>query len=168
MDILFTMITFEKVLTIYFSLLFLFALIGFLFEYVSPKYKLNTSKAAYVRAVLQWCVENLGMPPRTKVLPEIQVSYYPNKSKHGVYFSGSKTIRVYVNNHDSLAKLTDTIIHEYVHYLDLRNSSHQKLYNKYSNELGYENNPYEKNARKIAKKNYWLCMRALAEKGVLK
>lgn len=158
-------------MTIYFLLLFLFALIGLISDYVKKshkKYQLNISKAAYVRTVLLWCAENLGiMPPRTKILPEIQVAYYPNKSMHGVYFSSSKTIRVYVNNHDSLDKLTDTIIHEYVHYLDLRNSNHQKSYNKFSNELGYENNPFEINARKIAKKNCRSCMQALVDKGVL-
>lgn len=171
-DIFFAMKTFERVMIIYFLLLFLFALLGFTYDLLKKsnkksKYQLNTSKAAYVRAVMYWCAEHLGMPTRTRVLPEIQIAYYPNKSMHGIYFSGSKTIRVYVNNHDSLDKLTDTIIHEYVHYLDLRNSTYQKSYNKFSSELGYENNPFEINARKIASRNYKSCMRALADQGFL-
>ena len=82
--------------------------------------KLLISKAGYVREVVRWCTQHLGMPARVSGFPEISISYYAHKKRHGNYAFSSKRIQIYVNNHDSLSQLTDTVIHEYVHFLEIR------------------------------------------------
>ena len=59
----------------------------------------------------------------------------------------------------NLLELTDTIIHEYIHHLQFQKKSTEKDYNKKFTEIGYWNNPYEVNARKLAKQNRNDCLR---------
>jgi len=46
----------------------------------------------------------------------------------------------------NLMELSDTIINEYVHYLQFTKKSIEKEYNKQLQEVGYWKNPYEKKA----------------------
>jgi len=132
-------------------------------------YTLNTSKAAYVRAVGNWCYENLTKAKaKNNILPpKIELSYYFHRTKHGQYISSKKTIKIYVNNHQSIEKLTDTIIHEFIHFLEIRSPQHEKEYNVYHRKVGYLNNPYEISAREKAEDNCARCIEQMREKNYL-
>lgn len=127
--------------------------------------KLLISKAGYVREVVRWCSKHLGEPARGSRFPEISISYYPHKKRHGNYAYHCRRIQIYVNNHDSLSQLTDTIIHEYIHFLEIRSRAHQKEYNKHTLEIGYHQNPYEVSARKQAAQHVNACLFAMKQKG---
>ena len=127
--------------------------------------KLLISKAGYVREVVRWCTQHLGVPARGSRFPEVSISYYPHKKRHGNYAFSCKRIQIYVNNHDSLSQLTDTIIHEYVHFLEIRSQAHQKEYNKHTQEIGYHKNPYEVSARTQAAQHVKACLLAMKQKG---
>lgn len=139
----------------------------FLLPKLPFKYTLNTSKAAYVREVGLWCYEFLGKSNKITKPPIFELSYYFHKSKHGHYISGKKIIRIYVNNHQSIEKLTDTIIHEYIHFLEIKTTQHQKEYNAYHKKVGYLKNPYEISARNKAAEYTATCMEHMREKKYL-
>ena len=126
------------------------------------------SKAAYVREVLSWCRQHLGEPARGVRAPEIKISYYPHRKRHGVYFSAGKAILIYVNNHSGIAQLTDTILHEYVHFLEIRSNVHQKEYDRHTRQLGYDSNPYEVSARRKAAAHVRACLRDMKSRGVVR
>lgn len=129
--------------------------------------QLLVSKAAYVREVLRWCRQHLGEPAKGPRAPELVISYYPHQKRHGVYFSAGKTIRIYVNNHPGIAHLTDTILHEYIHFLEIRTHTHQKEYDQHTRVVGYNSNPYEVSARKKAAAHVKACLSDMQKKGLL-
>ena len=129
-------------------------------------YELNTSKAAYIREVLKWCAINMN-DKKVKTLPLLEISYHKHKKNAGVYYSHNKLIRINVNNHNNVLALTDTIIHEYQHHLDMPSQKHQKEYNELIATVGYWNNPYEKKARESAKKHREICAKEMYSKGIL-
>ncbi|MEI8110414.1 MAG: hypothetical protein WCH59_05425 [Chitinophagia bacterium] len=129
------------------------------------KNKLLISKAGYVREVVRWCTQYLGVPSRGCRFPEIIISYYPHKKLHGNYAYNCKRIQVYVNNHENLLQLTDTVIHEYIHFLEIRSHAHQKDYNKHMQQIGYHKNPYEISARTQAAQHVNACLFAMKQKG---
>ena len=135
--------------------------------FLKQKQELLITKVGYVRAVIQWCSQHLGLPERGVRIPEVSVSYYPHKKKHGNYVFSGKHIRVYVNNHASISQLTDTIIHEYVHFLEIRSQAQQKEYNKHLQQIGYFKNPYEISARDKAARHVNACLGDMQRMGYI-
>lgn len=129
--------------------------------------QLMVSKAAYVREVLSWCRQHLGVPASGSKAPTLTISYYPHQKRHGVYYSLGKSIRIYVNNHPSVAHLTDTILHEYIHFLEIRSNAHQKEYDQQTALVGYDNNPYEVSARQKAAAHVQVCMKEMQKRGCI-
>lgn len=129
--------------------------------------QLMVSKAAYVREVLSWCRQHLGVPASGSKAPTLTISYYPHQKRHGVYYSVGKSIRIYVNNHPSVAHLTDTILHEYIHFLEIRSNAHQKEYDQQTALVGYDNNPYEVSARQKAAAHVQVCMKEMQKRGCI-
>ena len=128
------------------------------------EYQLNTSKAAYIREVLKWCVENMNTKKGNN-FPHLEISYYKHKKNAGLYDSYIKMIRINVNNHNNVLELTDTIIHEYQHHLDMPTQKQQKEYNELTVKNGYWNNPYEIKARESGLKLRDACAKELFKKG---
>ena len=131
------------------------------------QFKLNTSKAAYIKAVVYWCVQNLGSPKGNKKIPGIVVRYVKQDKYLGLYCSASKDIIIYVKAHENLLQLTNTVIHEYDHFLRIRNLKDQKNYNKVLDEIGYDRHPLERFARETAEKYELNCFKAMVESGLL-
>ena len=130
------------------------------------EYQLNTNKAAYTREVLKWCVENMNNK-KVNNFPHLEISYYKHKKNAGVYYCDNKMIRINVNNHNNVLELTDTIIHEYQHHLDMPTQKQQKEYNELTVKNGYWNNPYEIKARESGLKLREACAKELHIKGFL-
>jgi tRNA U55 pseudouridine synthase TruB len=133
----------------------------------NANYKLNCTKSKYIRAVVEWCAQNLGMPPKVRQLPNIEVKYYKHHKILGVYHTSGKQICIYVNGHENLLSLTNTIIHEYQHFLDIRNASDQKDYAKVLATIGYEKHPLEIAARKTADKYQEACFNEMIKTGLI-
>jgi hypothetical protein len=121
----------------------------------------------FVREVVEWCVENLGLAKKTNHPPNVQLVYHKHSGKYGHYFSMNKQITIYWGSHSSIMEIIDTTIHEYQHYLDLRNSNDAKAYDKESEKVGYYKNIYEVRARKIAEKHRGACFQALKKKNII-
>ncbi len=133
----------------------------------TQNYQLNTSKSNFVKAVLSWAVKNIPNPNKRNKIPGLEISYSKPKTKHGIYYSYTKSMCIYVNTHTSLLELCDTILHEYKHHLDMPTQAHQKQYNIYTQELGYIDNPYEKAAREFALQHRDKCIQDLYHLGYL-
>ena len=134
---------------------------------ITGKYVLNTTKAGYVKAVVYWCVQNLGIPSGNKKIPGVLIKYVKHTKYLGTYCSANKIIQVYLPGHESLLQLTNTIIHEYDHFLRIRNNKDQMNYNKLLVEIGYDKHPLEIFARDTAKTYEVICFKAMEKEGLL-
>lgn len=122
------------------------------FRVITPNNKkvrdLKIPKKKFVLLVLDWCSTNLGS---LKYGYELDIKYNRHKEFAGYYFNHSRTIQIFVFDELDLLDLTETIIHEYIHHLQYNKKKSDIEYNKYQNEVGYWNNPYEVEARRLSK-----------------
>lgn len=143
----------------------IYALIS-LFEFLGnssseKNYVKKTNSAALIRQVIYWCKDEMGLPPNVKSIPEVKISYYKHQKYAGLYHTQKQCIIIYPKSNDSLLKLVDSVIHEYVHFLEMRSPKDAIAYSKFQETHGYINNPYEVSARKIAAEKRDLCMQYL-------
>ena len=110
---------------------------------------LKVPKKKFILLVLKWCASNLGTINHRY---ELKIHYYGNKKYSGRYFNRGKQIVIYVVPNLRLIDLVDTVIHEYIHYLQFVNKSVEKDYNKQLSDVGYWKVKYEVEAREMAKK----------------
>jgi hypothetical protein len=121
--------------------------------------QLPVKKSTYCQLVLDWCHENIAQSNTRK--PKLRVNYYAHKKWGGLYYSGIHECVIYVNSHGTIKEVTNAVIHEYVHARQ-KNKNFDKLYEKHEREVGYEMNPFELEAREVAKKHetealLWAC-----------
>lgn len=109
---------------------------------------LKIPKRKFVLLVLEWCSTNLGS---LKYGYELDVKYHKNKVYGGIYILHTRTIRIYMFDDLPLIDLTEIIIHEYIHYLQNCKKGVDVEYKKYQREVGYWNNPFEIEARRLSK-----------------
>lgn len=82
----------------------------------------------------------------------------PAREVYGEYCSGNNWLTINLHNCVSIKDIITTTIHEYVHFCqDLKD------YGKMSKKMGYENNPYEVEARDN-EKYYTNCWRSIKYK----
>ena len=79
----------------------------------------------------------------------------------GSYQYYNKRITIFVLRHRSIEELCDTIIHEYVHHLQIRTSKDDIRYNRLTRLKSYWDNDYEVEARSIASKYSKKCLNDL-------
>jgi hypothetical protein len=124
---------------------------------------LTIPKSVFVEKVLNWCCINLSHPKNE--LPRFLINYKKNKKVNGLYVSAKNELFIYVNNHDSLINFTNTVIHEFIHSRQRNELKHKnndpflKLYAKFNSEIGYFKNPFEVEARSLAKKFESKCLK---------
>ena len=111
---------------------------------------LKIPKKKFVQLALQWCSTNLGT---LKHPYHLKIYYYKSNKYSGRYINSGKQIVIYLFDNLLLNELTDTIIHEWIHHLQFVKRANEIDYNKQHTEKGYWNNPYEVEARKLAKKH---------------
>jgi hypothetical protein len=122
---------------------------------VSKIQDLPIPKTKYVQLVINWCMKNIG---NKKLYPKIIVRYNVVKKKQGHFSFIDNSVVIYVNTHQSVLDLTNTVIHEFVHYIQIPSQKMMKQYNRELQEIGYENHPMETEARMIAHKFDEKCM----------
>lgn len=71
----------------------------FQFElFAATSKNLSIAKIQFIREIVGWCVENLGLG-RNAYPPTIQLLYYKNANYNGIYYSFGKQNIIYWNNH---------------------------------------------------------------------
>lgn len=125
-------------------------------------------KTVFVREVICWCMQHLGLPKGSKTGPRLLLRYYRHRKVMGTYQQCSKTITLYWGSHVDLKEVVNTLIHEYQHFLDIRTNQEGKAYDKELEQIGYQDNSYEKRARQTADRWEKACLQALVQKGFLK
>lgn len=107
--------------------------------------------------VLDWCVNEYG---HSKNVTHGLLKYRVNNrvSARGLFYPEVVLIEINCKNHQSLIDFIHTIIHEYQHYLQ-----DQSIYDKHSIDFDDDNNPYEIEADRIAKRDKRKCMRKILQ-----
>lgn len=114
-----------------------------------------------VQEVVEWCIVNISLGKQRRIRPNIRINNTTKGSVLGEYFYHSKTIEIYYRKHTTIKVLVGTIIHEYVHHLQIRHHRDDMKYDAMDRKVGYYNNPFEVEARMIAKKYREQCIRDL-------
>ena len=103
-------------------------------------------------AVLNWCWDNLGSSKfQSYKKPDIIYDWVASDLV-GEWISTNNEIIVYVNEIDNLKEFIQTIIHEYVHYLQSP-IWYSRHWNRKPNQK-YFDHPYEAEAEEVAV-TYW-------------
>lgn len=135
-------------------------------QHVLPSHiKSNVSKPKLVKEIINWCINNIKH--FSELPPQIEISYYKHKRKLGSYHPNDKKIKIYIHNNLSVEVLVDTIIHEYVHFVELKSEKSIIEYAKLNYSHSYQYNPFEISARKIARENTFECIKELNSRGIL-
>jgi len=128
-------------------------------SYKIPEEKKEIKKL--VELIIQWAEVNIKMGKKRKIRPIVTISISKNTKYCGTYNSSNKTIVVYIKNNPDVLTLIDTCIHEYIHHLQLRGINDNSRYNKLTKSKGYWENDYEIEARELATKYKYQCLKAL-------
>jgi len=109
-----------------------------------PLTSLSKKEITRITFLVKWyCRYELGVNPRR---PVPQVKAYPNPhdgNYYGQYDPSNNCIEIYPDECRTLGQYTSTLIHEYTHYLQPIASKYYKLLK----EHGYDNHPFEIEAR---------------------
>jgi len=92
---------------------------------------------------LHWCAKKFGKV-KGKTVPHIEWvwndRWYQEKKFLAFYDKEDNQIDLRIQGHRNIYNLANTIIHEYIHYLQ---PTHGNWYERYDKMHGYSNNPYE-------------------------
>lgn len=109
---------------------------------------MNTSDINLKNAklILKWCYENLGKS-KYRSFSKLRISISRNIKTHGLYEENGENSVIYINpdKHRSFNEFIDTIIHEYIHFLQ-----GLKYYDQIMEITGYEKHPMEHSSNLLA------------------
>ena len=92
---------------------------------------------------LQWCQKKFGKV-KGKPVPELEWvwndRWYQKKKFLAFYDREDNIIDLRIQGHRTIYNLANSVIHEYVHYLQ---PTHGNWYERYEKMHGYQKNPYE-------------------------
>jgi len=92
---------------------------------------------------LHWCYKKFGKV-KGKSLPIIEWEWndrwYQKKKLLALYDKEDNQVDLRIQGHRTIYNLANTIIHEYIHYLQ---PAHGNWYERYDKKWGYNKNPYE-------------------------
>lgn len=114
-----------------------------------------------IHQILNWCIGNIYLKKGRRFKPTLFISKRTKTNNLGSYQYYNKKITVYILRHNSIEELCDTIIHEYVHHLQIRTSNDDIRYNRLTRLKSYWDNDYEVEARSIASKYSKKCKKDL-------
>lgn len=97
-----------------------------------------------IKVCKKYCVHNLGVNNRKKFKLSVVVENNPfDEFYYGLYCPVDNQISLYRDTLMTLGDFTRTFIHEYTHSLQPCRTKYAKLLNRY----GYDNHPFEVEAR---------------------
>jgi hypothetical protein len=106
-----------------------------------------------VQITLSCCKQTFGINRKKRT--DVRMKLIPNKDTcFGCYCLKTNTIKIYTDKNKNVEQLIQTVIHEYMHYLQ----PIWKYYYLVNTITGYENNPFEVEASRneiIFYKPFW-------------
>jgi len=116
------------------------------------------SKTYYAEQALDWCKQYFGLCDRKRRKLIFRVSDRKRTMKgwdvYGNYCFWRNEIVIYLPNNKTIHDIVSTVIHEYTHYLQVRNT-----YREYEKTTYYSQNPLERQARRNETKYTKMCIR---------
>lgn len=101
----------------------------------------------FIDNCLQWCEQLFGTA-KDKEVPYVEwdwkSTWYQKRNLLAVYDREDNEIYIRIQGHRTIYNLANTIIHEYIHYLQ---PSSGGWYERYDKKWGYDKNPYEIEAK---------------------
>lgn len=111
--------------------------------YLSKKQVTDEEINEFIDWTLHWCHNTFGKA-KTKAVPEVEWMWnegrYQKYKLLGEYDRKDNIISLRIQGHRTIYNLANTIIHEYIHYLQ---PTAGNWYERYDAKYGYKNNPYE-------------------------
>lgn len=132
-----------------------------------PKTWINLSELSpketkeLIHQILNWCISNIHLNKVRRSKPTMFISRRTKNNYLGCYQYYNKRITVYILNHKTIEEICDTIIHEYVHHLQIRTSKDDIRYNRLTQMKSYWENDFEVEARHIASRYSNKCLNDL-------
>ena len=114
-----------------------------------------------IHQILNWCIWNIHLNKGRRSKPTLFISKRTKTNYLGSYQYYNKRITIFVLRHSSIEELCDTIIHEYVHHLQIRSSKDDIRYDRLTKMKSYWENDFEVEARDIASKYSRKCVNDL-------
>jgi hypothetical protein len=111
----------------------------------------------FVNSIFDYCISQFGYSKYQRVLPRLILYNRPCRSEPencGYYDYSKNVICIFKPSHRSCLDLVNTIVHEYVHYLQS-----EKKYYKLEKKHEYKDHPFEVEAYEIANKHGVLAKR---------
>lgn len=90
----------------------------------------SKQKDELICKILDWSIINIQMNRKRQTKPVLFISKRKKTKYLGNYQFNNKRITIYILKHSSIEELCNTIIHEYVHHLQLRSIKDDIRYNK--------------------------------------
>lgn len=125
------------------------------------KYKLKNKKEVTREEMLQvldWCKKNLGKSKYFSIR-KLKLRVHTGINYLGQFDIDKNVIYVNPTHHESKTELVETIIHEYVHFLQNPKEYNRLFFRHYYDD--YYDHPYEKEAEKTALKLGKKCLKKL-------
>lgn len=111
--------------------------------YLSKKNLTDEQINEFLDLILHWCYKTFGAK-KTKGIPQIEwmwnESRYQKHNLLGEYDRVDNIILLRIQGHRTTYNLANTLIHEYIHYLQPTKGN---WYERYDKKWGYAKNPYE-------------------------
>lgn len=86
----------------------------------------------------------------------------------GWYNGNHNVVRIYVNNHNNIPDLVNTVLHEICHHIQNHDhNGHFRYYDDYQETYGYFNNPLEVDSRAFADRWTHECLVFLKNENVI-
>ena len=155
------------VLGIVFYSIVIYPILDFIESLFFPKTRIILSELSpkqsndLIHQILNLCIGNIYLKKGRRFKPTLFISKRTKTNNLGSYQYYNKKITVYILRHNSIEELCDTIIHEYVHHLQIRTSNDDIRYNRLTRLKSYWDNDYEVEARSIASKYSKKCKKDL-------
>lgn len=115
------------------------------------------SKTYYAEQALKWCKSYFGLCDRKRRKLIFRVSERKRTMKgwdvYGNYCFWRNEMVIYLPNNRTIYDIVATVIHEYTHYLQVRNR-----YREYEKTHYYSQNPLEKQAKRNEDKYTKMCI----------
>lgn len=118
--------------------------------------KLVIPKSKFTREVLIWCHEYIRSSDVE--IPSLRLNYRPYQGCLGNYSSARNEIVIHIKNIRTVRELCEVILHEY-HHSRQKATGLDENYDRMGEKYGYVNNPFEVEARRVAKMNVDQCLR---------
>ena len=110
--------------------------------------------------IFYYCRNVLRLKPRGGVYPILWIRPKKKTHSYGEYCPFLHSVEIFSSECDTIRRFVDTVVHEYVHscqpWIGVRYTVHSK-------KFGYKKNPFEVEARKIAKEGRTGCIKHLME-----